>query len=228
MTKKILSKLQRVYNKYFQIPISNKIKLEENFYSRHAFLNKALCKFNNPNYLEIGVADNSVFNSIPCKMINKFGVDPDRGGNFRMTSDVFFNKHSDIRFDVIFIDGSHQYLQCQKDCINSIKSLNKDGLVFLHDLLPKNHLEQLSSPSKKTNQWTGDVWKVAVELFNSKKCSFKIINIDHGIGVLKIEEGFEYKKMPELENSGYEKFLESYKFFSLINAEDALDYIEAI
>ena len=74
MTKKILSKLQRVYNKYFQIPISNKIKLEENFYSRHAFLNKALCKFNNPNYLEIGVADNSVFNSIPCKMINKFGV----------------------------------------------------------------------------------------------------------------------------------------------------------
>lgn len=228
MIKKIFSKLQRVFYKYFQVPISNKIELEENFYSRHAFLSKALGKFSQPNYLEIGVADNSVFNSIPCKMINKFGVDPDRGGNFRMTSDDFFNKHPDLKFEVIFIDGSHQYLQCQKDCINSIKSLNKRGLIFLHDLLPKNHLEQLSSPSKKTSQWTGDVWKVAVELLNSKKCLFKIINIDHGIGILKIEEGFEYKKMPELENMGYEKFLESYKSFSLISAEDALDYIETI
>ena len=41
-------------------------------------------------YLEIGVANNKVFNSIPLKMTNKFGVDPFEGGNYKMTSDEFF------------------------------------------------------------------------------------------------------------------------------------------
>jgi hypothetical protein len=30
--------------------------------------------------------------------------------------------------------------------------------------------------------WTGDVWKVAVELTYSENKEFKIINIDNGIG----------------------------------------------
>ena len=42
----------------------------------------------NLNYLEIGCASNINFNSIPalCKTV----VDPDRGGNVRLTSDQFF------------------------------------------------------------------------------------------------------------------------------------------
>jgi hypothetical protein len=175
----------------------NQIYLEESsFFKRHAFINKAISKYTNCNYLEIGVADNDVFNSIPLKLKNKYGVDPESGGNYRLTSDAFFKMYSQVKFDVIFIDGLHHYLQCQKDTINSINSLNKNGIIFFHDMLPKNFFEE--HVPQIYNEWTGDIWKVGVELLNSKNCEFKIINTDFGIGVLKIKDHFKYKKMTEL------------------------------
>ena len=214
--------------KYFHILFNkkktiHKFKYEKNFYWRVAFINKAVAKFKNCMYLEIGVANNKVFNSIPLKMTNKFGVDPFEGGNYKMTSDEFFLKHKNLKFDVIFIDGLHHYEQCQKDCINSIKSLNPGGIVFLHDLLPRCEMEQKIPQSY--NSWTGDVWKVALELSRSSNVDFRICNIDHGLGVLKIKEGFEYKNL-NLKKATFDDYLNYRKDFKIINSEDALDFIE--
>lgn len=219
-------RIREIFNYIFKK--TNYINLEVSFFKRHAFINKAISKYSSGSckYLEIGVADNDVFNSIPLKLKNKFGVDPFTGGNYKMTSDVFFEKYSHIKFDVIFIDGLHHYLQCQKDTINAINSLNKNGIIFLHDLLPKNPFEQ--NVPRKQGVWTGDVWKVAVELSNSENCEFKIINTDCGIGILKITENFKYKKMPKLLNANYKDFLEHYKYFKLINSEEALEFINNI
>ena len=74
----------------------NKIFYENNFYNRVAFINKAVSKYPNCKYLEIGVADNSTFNSIPLPLHNKIGVDPSVGGTHRMTSDEFFLKNQYI------------------------------------------------------------------------------------------------------------------------------------
>jgi len=202
----------------------DKIKYENSFYKRHAFVNKSLSKFNNPNYLEIGVASNDLFDSIPLKLSNKFGVDPEIGGNFRMTSDEFFLKHPNIKFHTIFIDGLHHYEQIQKDIINSIKHLNKNGIIFFHDVLPRNNFEEFVP--RKQLVWTGDVWKVGVELMNSPNCKFKIVNIDMGIGILKILDNFKYIKMPELKNKRYDDFLKYFAKFDIINSEQALLFIE--
>lgn len=202
----------------------DKIKYENSFYTRHAFINKCLRKFDNPTYLEIGVASNELFNSIPLKLSNKFGVDPEIGGNFRMTSDKFFLEYPNIKFDTIFIDGLHHYEQVQKDTINSIKALNKNGIIIFHDMLPRNKFEEFVP--RKQSVWTGDVWKVAVELMNSPNCIFKIANIDMGIGILKILDNFQYIKMPELKNKRYDDFLKYYPKFDIINSEQALDFIE--
>jgi hypothetical protein len=112
----------------------------------------------------MGVAYNDIFNSIPLKMENKFGVDPQRGGNFRMTSDEFFQTYNHLKFDVIFIDDLHEYKQCQRDLINSMLHLNKNGHIFCHDILPRSFFEEHWPP--KQNECTGNIWKVAVELMN--------------------------------------------------------------
>jgi hypothetical protein len=203
--------------------ITHLLNYVKNFYKRHAFINKAISKYNDCKYLEIGVADNNVFNSIPLKIQNKFGVDPSEGGNYRMTSNEFFQKHENIKFDVIFIDGLHHYEQCQEDCINAMSALNKNGIILFHDFLPRSYFEE-NVPRKQIN-WTGNVWKVAVELMNSKNVDFKICNIDMGVGILKLKNGFEYNMMPELKDMNYTNFLEFYKNFPLINSEDALDFI---
>ena len=52
-----------------------------------------------------------------------------------------------------------------------------------------------------------------------------MINIDCGIGVLKLQDKFEYKKMPELKNQSFEHFLNYYKKIPLISSEQGLEFI---
>ena len=69
---------------------------------------------NYKKYLEIGCHNDEVFNKIS---IEKIGVDPVSGGNFRGTSDEFFKKNKS-NFDCIFIDGLHEYKQVKRDILN--------------------------------------------------------------------------------------------------------------
>ena len=190
---------------FHQEKITHRFEFEKNFYTRHAFINKAVSKYKNCKYLEIGVDNNQVFNSIPLKNDKKFGVDPFKGGSYRMTSDEFFKKYNHLKLNVIFIDGLHHYEQCQRDCLNSIKSLEDGGIIIFHDFLPRSPFEE--NIPRKQSTWTGDVWKVAVELAHSENVDFRIVNIDHGIGILKIKKNFQYHKMNNLRNENFFFFL---------------------
>jgi hypothetical protein len=213
------------FKEYFNSIIreKDKINFENTFYKRHAFINKSIMSKKNCKYLEIGVQNNDVFNSIPLTLINKIGVDPIKGGTHRMTSDNFFKKNN-IKFDVIFIDGLHEYTQCQRDFINSLNCLNENGIILLHDLIPKNSFE--ASVPQKQSAWTGDVWKVAVEINRSKNIDFKIANIDNGVGICKIKKNAEYIKSPELKNLEFNDFYNYYyKNLPIVSSEEALSFI---
>ena len=58
------------------------------------------------SYLEIGCQADVSFKKILAA--DKIGVDPMDGGTHRMTSDNFF-KTNQKTFDIIFIDGLHEY-----------------------------------------------------------------------------------------------------------------------
>jgi hypothetical protein len=212
-----------INHKIYKDKIVHRFDFEKNFYSRHAFISKAISKYQDCTYLEIGVDDNQVFNTIPLKADKKFGVDPIRGGNYRMTSDEFFEKNNHLKFNVIFIDGLHEYEQCQRDCLNAIKSLQIGGIILFHDLLPRSPYEE-SVPGNRYAM-TGDVWKIAVELSNSANADFRIVNIDHGIGILKIKKNFQYNKMINLKEEKFNNFLEYKKKLPIIESEEALDFI---
>ena len=158
-------------------------------------------KIENCKYLEIGCFDNKAFDTVPLPIDQKIGVDPLRGGTHRMTSDEFFKENS-LFFDVIFIDGLHTYEQCSKDVINSMKFLNKDGIIILHDMLPRSKTEE-------TQEYSGDVWKVAVDLSKSKNIEFIIANVDQGVGLLKTTEETSMKDKMEFKT----KILEIIKIF---------------
>jgi hypothetical protein len=220
----IPSHFREIYNRIIhKEKINHHFEFENKFFKRHAFINKAISKFKDCKYLEIGVGNNDVFNSIPLKIENKFGVDPKSGGNYRMTSDNFFKEYSHLKFDVIFIDGLHEHKQCQKDCLNSMRQLNDNGIIFFHDFLPRSFFEE--KIPRKQSAWTGDVWKVVVELANSKNVEFKIINIDSGISVLKLKKNFEYKKLDELKEKSFKEYLEYKKNLPIITSELGLDFI---
>lgn len=151
-------------------------------YSRIAVDNILIDKYQDPSYLEIGCASNTLFDAVPCA--KKIGVDPMSGGNMRMTSDAFFQNNKST-FDIVFIDGLHTYEQVRLDIINSIASLRPGGWIALHDMLPRDWIEQ-HVPLISRGPWTGDVWKVGFELAKTEGIDFKILKIDHGVGVIKV------------------------------------------
>ena len=184
-------------------------------FNRVSFIIAATQKFSDCRYLEIGCDDNICFNSIP--VINKIGVDPDRGGNIKDTSDNFF-KNNKNRFDVIFIDGLHIYEQCRRDVINSLKVLDKNRYIFLHDMTPRTWIEE-NVPRLKNTLWTGDIWKVAIELSKTKGIDFFVINADMGVGMLR-------KKEDNIVYHDDFKNLKDLKFKDFLNLNESINYID--
>lgn len=54
----------------------------------YELFNWLINEFGYQSYLEIGCKDNSTFDRV--KVAKKVGVDPNRGGTLRMTSDQYF------------------------------------------------------------------------------------------------------------------------------------------
>ena len=151
-------------------------------YNRISLVNLLLAGRPNGNYLEIGCAGNELFDSVLAA--HKTGVDPARGGTHRQTSDDFFAGWDGGPFDVIFIDGLHLYEQVRRDLINALKWLKPGGWIAMHDMLPRDWLEE-HVPQIRTRGWTGDGWKVAFELAASPDLEFRLIAMDHGVAVVR-------------------------------------------
>ena len=131
------------------------------------------------SYLEIGTFKDELFNYVKCE--KKVGVDPVSGGTIRATSDQFFRDNKE-KFDCVFIDGLHEYQQVKKDIVNSLKFLNENGVILLHDCLPNNYYEQATPRCQWI--WNGDVWKAIVECRSIKDIDVYTCYADYGIGII--------------------------------------------
>jgi len=166
------------------------------------------------DYLEIGVGKGYTFQNIKSK--NKIGVDPtpkleennewDKNGGTVVleTSDDFFNEN-DKKFDCILIDGEHKVDNVLRDFINSLKVLNKNGKIFICDVLPTTEEEKTLS---------GNIWKTVYFILStfSENIEFKLYH--SGIIMFKfigkIYTRLTYHEMLEKIKS-YETEFEEYK-----------------
>ena len=97
-------------------------------------------------------------------------------------------------------------------------------IFFFHDFIPRNFLEEYVP--RISGAWTGDVWKVSIELAQTKGINFKVVMADHGVGFLKkIDDEVKYydKNRKELLYKKYEDFFELNKIIEYQNAEKAFE-----
>ena len=180
-----ISKIKKIINKlYYNLFIESFNKkiiynFPQNFFRWNLidYLNK---KNNYTSYLEIGCDKDQLFSKINIE--NKYGVDPLSGGNIRKTSDDFFLENK-INFDLVFIDGLHEYKQAKNDIINSLKFLNKDGIILVHDCMPDSMSKQ--AVPRYRMSWNGDVWKAIVDLRRNKNIEIFTCEIDQGIAIIQ-------------------------------------------
>ena len=92
-----------------------------------------------------------------------------------------------------FIDGLHTYKQVKKDILNSMKFLNNNGFVLVHDCLPST-LSSQAVPRYKM-LWHGDVWKAIVDLRRDNNIEIFTCLIDWGIAIIQKKENSDILKI---------------------------------
>ena len=157
-------------------------------------INLLVEKTTNARYLEIGVYKGFTFELIKAKQ--RKGIDPKPKcklfpsyHNFLLetlkSDDFFANKAGFIQlFDVVYVDGLHDFLQCYKDVVNSLNILSDEGFVLIDDVKPTNSVAATKLIDVNENladlidtqetQWQGDVFLVIEALI---KFHFREIEI---------------------------------------------------
>lgn len=151
---------------------------------RTEIIQKFITKRNYKSYLEIGTYRNVNFDKITIDEKVSIDPDPEAKATYQMTSDEFFVVNQD-KFDIVFIDGLHEHSQVYKDIQNSLKFLNPNGVIILHDCMPKNEKMQLwDNKSHQFEEWTGDTWKAYYKALNEINYKVYVLDTDYGCGVI--------------------------------------------
>jgi hypothetical protein len=191
--------------------------------SRTEIIKKLINYKNYKTYLEIGCDQDENFSKI--NLLDKIGVDPKSGGTHRMTSDVFFNSNKK-KFDFIYIDGLHTYEQAVNDIKNSLNFLNENGIILLHDCLPKKIWNQIVP--RIYGHWNGDVWKAIVESRTWENTNTITVIADHGLGLIQKRKNLNILK-DEIRDFKKLKYRDYYeKHTSYMNPVQHQDLIKLI
>jgi len=148
-------------------------------------INALLRLTENKNYLEIGVERGLTFAGVVAEL--KYAVDPkfrfelkefNNGVSryFETTSDEFFAtlQKEQILFDVIFLDGLHEFSQTYRDLVNSLNHLAPGGYILVDDVYPNDEFSFNPNQEQAYQQralsvapapledysWHGDIFKV--------------------------------------------------------------------
>lgn len=122
------------------------------------------------SYLEIGVASGQTL-ALSQNHTTSVGVDPafkivfpiQNATLYRLRSDDYFRHLSSDQdqtnpFEMVFIDGLHEWRQAVRDLLNSAHACTAGGVILIHDVVPMD--EKSASPTCKTILWPGDVFKM--------------------------------------------------------------------
>jgi len=217
-------------------------------------IQRIIDKIKGRSYLEIGV--DYARNFFAIKALQKVAVDPTftftkenkkkwRSKNwynwlaryYEITSDEYFaRKKPRKRFDVIFVDGLHNYEQSLRDIINSLNCLHKKGVIVMHDCNPPhaaaahpaNSIKQASELNVPgwTGEWCGDVWKTICYLRSQRKdLQVFVLDCDYGLGIVTRGEADSYLDLneEEINKMTYKDLASNRKSFLNLKDETYID-----
>lgn len=147
------------------------------------------------NFMELGVQfGETTKRIIPHIVGDYYAVDMERTQNIdyseknynnfhfiHKTTDDFFNGlDSPLALEMVFIDACHSHEATYRDFLNVKKHLVNDGIIFMHDMYPKD-IESTNSGL------SGDCYKTAEKIRKEHYTEFEILTIpvEPGIAILR-------------------------------------------
>ena len=211
-----------------------------------------LSLFDNPSYLEVGVAQGSTFKNVSAA--RKVAVDPafrfdtaeaaeaQPGSVFYdMTSDeYFFSSSADEKFDVIYLDGLHTFHQTLRDLMNSLNHVADDGIIVVDDIWPSSLAAALPAAADykavrkfleiERGAWMGDVYRLVmfVDTF-CPRWSFACVEDNHGQMVMwqKPRQAVNEREFLEIGAAGYDRAIIQREMFNFLPYEQIVENVKA-
>ena len=82
------------------------------------------------------------------------------------------------------------------------------------------------SSNEEKQDKSGDVWKNAYEISMMNDSKFVIVNIDQGVGILKVKKSAKYMIIPEIKDKSFKDYINNFKpKLPIVNSDEALDFI---
>lgn len=186
---------------------------------RTDIINHFIKKYKYSNYLEIGVQD-YYCNCDKVIALLKHSVDPFPRNkcDYIMTSDQFFEQlDPNFKYDIIFIDGLHLTEQVDKDIENSLKHLESNGTIIVHDCCPIVESHQVRNDHG--GEWMGDVWKSIAKIrMTNPHLDVCVVNTDFGCGIIR--KAKNQQLIPQIDLNWY-NYTQNYKsLLNLISIEE--------
>jgi hypothetical protein len=217
-------------------------------------INSLLTKTKNSQYLEIGVMAGVTFHQVTESSL-KVAVDPKflfdvshlMSANVRyetMTSDMYFLQNKQI-FDVIFIDGLHEFKQSLKDLLSSLAILSHEtAYVIIDDIWPTDIFSSLPDQQEcydlrreflRSNEvpldWRGDVYKIlfftksflgtwkASVVTETADTNHRLILTRYGRNNLALPESMTLEQIERLSYTDFRKYS---KYINTLTIDDYL------
>jgi hypothetical protein len=173
---------------------------------RTDILNHLISKYRLQTYLELGTQRRGQnFESITAPYKLCVDIDPNAEADFIGTTDAFFEQYSRSKFDLIFVDGSHEAPQVEKDFYNAVKCLSPGGFIVMHDCNPEEEWMTVVPRQRPTGHWNGNVYQFACQVVD-----IVTVDIDNGCGIVQygkteVDPDFKPKSWGEFDKN--RKFL---------------------
>ena len=133
-------------------------RIQQDRVKRTTIINTLIERHGYKRYLEIGIGEGENFGGVKCEHKETNDVfsapNPSFKIHHKMTSDLYFSKlDPNETFDIIFVDGLHEYEQTLRDILNSLDHLAEGGSIVVHDWTRPPNGTREKSPSAVAIGW---------------------------------------------------------------------------
>ena len=182
-------KNKNIYDDFFNY--LKDFKFSKNYFKHNPpiwfeILNKNYLLNKKVNVLEIGTFEGMSFLFFQkyLQLENLYCVDVIENENFKLnkekfknykffniSSDDFFKRTTDVKFDIIYVDGSHYVKDVYNDIINSHHNLKENGILIIDDFL-------LDVEFRRNKKYFEEVM-TGVFMFFNENFNYKILYTGH-------------------------------------------------
>jgi len=166
----------------------NKYKNNMNGYYKCDVINYLIKKYNYKSYLEISTTTTGfIYDQITNINKDVFLYKPPDNNDIVIRNDIEGIKDlKDIKnkkYDIIFVDPYHTFIQSKKDIELAYSLLNNNGIIIIHDCYPK-HID-LVNPEFTFGPWCGETYKALIDFnINNSMVQTFVIDCDFGCGLI--------------------------------------------